>query len=99
MEQSRVVQRKVHAQLAILECLEELYLWRHCPVMELVVTTNKNPTAGKFANVYNDPGFQQTCLEWTLAGRLNLVTPMRSMWVLGSEIMEHRLDLGGLKWM
>ncbi|KAF9117599.1 hypothetical protein BGX30_005316 [Mortierella sp. GBA39] len=102
MEQSREVQRKVHAQLAILECLEELYLRRHSPVLELVVTTTKNPTTGKFVSAYNDPGLQQTCLEWTLASELELPAPMRSMRsmrLLGLEIMEHRIDLGDLKWM
>ncbi|KAF9535944.1 hypothetical protein EC957_001344, partial [Mortierella hygrophila] len=79
IEWSRAVQRKVHAQLAILECPEELYLGRQSPVLELVVTTTKNPTTGKFVSAYNDPSLQQTCLEWTLASELDLPAPMRSM--------------------
>ncbi|KAG0278947.1 hypothetical protein BGZ96_002139 [Linnemannia gamsii] len=99
VEESRMVQRRVYARLATLECLEELCLGGHSPVSELVVTTIKDRESDKVESVYYDPGLQQTCLEWTLASGLGELAPLRYLRVLGLKNMEHRVDLVDLKWM
>ncbi|KAK3841867.1 MAG: hypothetical protein J3R72DRAFT_444561 [Linnemannia gamsii] len=116
MKESRAIQRKVYAQLATLECLEELLLGVHSPFSEVIfvkqrgaeisvgdisgsIRSNGSNGEAEEELFYYDTGLQQTCLEMSLESGLGLLSGLRSLKMLGVHNMEHRMDIGELKWM
>ncbi|KAK3841783.1 MAG: hypothetical protein J3R72DRAFT_509783 [Linnemannia gamsii] len=95
MEESRVLQRKVCAQLGSLVCLQELHLGssnlRDVFIMEEVEDSQD-------VRKYN-PFLQITCLELTLESGLDELSELKSLETLWVGAMDHRIGRKELYWM
>lgn len=105
MEESRVIQRKVYAQLGALVCLEELSLGYNIPSDTITVTEANTDgsddcsnNTGSVAIKYNR-FLQLNCLELTLESGLDLLSELKSLESLSVFGMDHRIGKKELLWM
>ncbi|KAG0336508.1 hypothetical protein BG004_008014 [Podila humilis] len=97
VENSRLIQRRVLAQLGELTELEELRLGQfsmdignegNCAFIE---------ETGEWRYAHKD--FQPTCLEMSLAGGLELLAGLKRLRVMNLSKMMHRVGVPELEWM
>ncbi|KAF9098775.1 hypothetical protein BGX29_007429 [Mortierella sp. GBA35] len=93
MAESRAVQRKVYAQLAMLTCLEILNLGMDESEETVETETSEN------GQVYFDPHLQSTSLEMTLDGGLGMLAGLKALKELNVNNMEHRIGRLELEWI
>lgn len=104
MEESRVLQRKVCAQLGALVCLEELCLG-YSLVADMIAETdnedsidNDDDNDDQAVKKYN-PFLQLNCLELTLESGLDLLSELKSLECFSVWGMDHRIGKKELYWM
>jgi hypothetical protein len=105
MEESRVIQRKVYAQLGALVCLEVLSLG-YSLLRDMIADTDADANdsddgsnnAGQAAKKYN-PFLQLTCLELTLESGLDMLLELKSLECFSVFGMDHRIGKKELLWM
>ncbi|KAF9132550.1 hypothetical protein BGW39_011815 [Mortierella sp. 14UC] len=95
MEESRVLQRKVYAQLGALVCLEELCLG-YSKARDIV--TEVSDKDSQVVRKYY-PFLQLTCLELTLESGLDLLSELKSLESFSVWGMDHRIGKKELLWM
>ncbi|KAG9064775.1 hypothetical protein KI688_003034 [Linnemannia hyalina] len=103
MEESRVLQRKVCAQLGALVCLEDLCLGYSLARDMVAETDNEgsddsDDNDGRAVKKYN-PFLQLTCLELTLESGLDLLSELKSLEFFSIWGMDHRIGRKELYWM
>ncbi|KAG0278680.1 hypothetical protein BGZ95_003408 [Linnemannia exigua] len=95
MEESRVLQRKVCAQLGSLVCLEELRLG-YSKIRDMV--TVEGDEDSQVVRKYN-PFLQLNCLELTLESGLDELSELKSLESFSVWGMDHRIGSRELYWM
>ncbi|KAF9095938.1 hypothetical protein BGX29_008802 [Mortierella sp. GBA35] len=104
IEESRAVQQRVHAQLANLECLEDLHLgWNsakvHWEFRPPLASDKGDGDAGERDDVYYDPGLQLNCLGMSFKSGLGQLSRLSSLQYLTVCNMEHGIDIVDLGWI
>ncbi|KAG0343428.1 hypothetical protein BG004_005323 [Podila humilis] len=97
VEDSRLIQRRVLAQLGELTELEELRLGQFS--MDIGNECNFAIIEETGECRYAHPDFQLTCLEMSLAGGLELLAGLKKLRVLNLSKMMHRVGVPELEWM
>lgn len=93
LEESRIIQRKVYAQLGVLVSLQQLTLGNSPnPRNYIMGTTEDGP-------VYYNPLFQTSCLEMSLESGLGLLGGLTALQSLDVSSMAHRIGEDELRWM
>ncbi|KAF9911843.1 hypothetical protein EC991_002146 [Linnemannia zychae] len=97
MDESRVLQRQVCAQLGALVCLEELCLG-YSRLRDVVTEEIIDDDGSQIVQKYN-PFLQLTCLELTLESGLDLMSELKSLETFSVWGMDHRIGKKELHWM
>ncbi|KAG9064773.1 hypothetical protein KI688_003032 [Linnemannia hyalina] len=93
LEESRIIQRKVYAQLGVLVSLQQLTLGNSPSSRSFIVGT------GEQGPVYYNPLFQTNCLEMSLESGLGLLGGLTALQSLDVSSMAHRIGEDELRWM
>lgn len=94
LEESRIIQRKVYAQLGVLVSLQQLTLGNSPNSRNYVVDNT-----GEQGPVYYNPLFQTSCLEMSLESGLGLLGGLTALRSLDVSSMAHRIGEDELRWM
>ncbi|KAF8943511.1 hypothetical protein BGZ47_005372 [Haplosporangium gracile] len=92
--ESRIIQRKVYAQLDALASLQQLTLGNWLDSRNFIVDD-----AGEQGPVFYNPLFQTNCLEMSLESGLGLLGGLMALQLLDVSSMAHRIGKDGLRWM
>ncbi|KAF9123291.1 hypothetical protein BG015_005347, partial [Linnemannia schmuckeri] len=94
MTESRIIQRKVYAQLGALASLQQLTLGNWPDPRNFIVED-----AGDQGPVFCNPFFQTNCLEMGLESGLGLLGGLTALQLLDVSSMAHRIGEDKLRWM
>ncbi|KAF9548781.1 hypothetical protein EC957_005715 [Mortierella hygrophila] len=93
LEESRIIQRKVYAQLGVLVSLQHLALGNSPNSCSFIVDT------GEQGPIYYNPLFQTNCLEMSLESGLGLLGGLTVLQSLDVSSMAHTIGEDELRWM